>query len=348
HKIDQYVLANNIEINVVSEKSMIKKRYLFHTEEMLRNNPNMCEFSAPSFDVRQKMLATQIPNLGKEAAIKAIEEWGQDKSKITHLIFCNTGCVQTPGSDFQLTKLMGLNPTVKRFMINMQGCFAGGTTLRLAKDLAENNKGARVLVVCSESIVFCFRGPKEGHIDSLISQMLFSDGASALVVGSDPVEILEERPIFQILSASQTIISETEGAVSLDVQEAGLLVHLAKEVPAKIADKIEGILMDAFEPLGISDWNSIFWAAHPGGKAILDKIEKNLSLEKDKLRASRNVLSEYGNMISACVFFILDDIRRKSIHDSLGTTGEGHEWGVLLGFGPGLTVETVVLQSVPL
>ncbi|KVI08857.1 Chalcone/stilbene synthase, N-terminal [Cynara cardunculus var. scolymus] len=30
------------------------------------------------------------------------------------------------------------------------GCFAGGTVLRLAKDIAENNKGSRVLVVCSE------------------------------------------------------------------------------------------------------------------------------------------------------------------------------------------------------
>jgi chalcone synthase len=57
------------------------------------------------------------------------------------------------------------------------------------------------------------------------------------------------------------------------------------------------------------------------------------------------VLSEFGNMSSASVLFILDDMRRKSVENGLKTTGEGLEWGVLFGFGPGLTVETVVLHS---
>ena len=45
-------------------------------------------------------------------------------------------------------------------------------------------------------------------------------------------------------------------------------------------------------------------------------------------------------------FLILDEMRKKSREDGLQTTGEGLEWGVLFGFGPGLTVETVVLHSV--
>ncbi|GMN28188.1 hypothetical protein TIFTF001_049435 [Ficus carica] len=51
-------------------------------------------------------------------------------------------------------------------------------------------------------------------------------------------------------------------------------------------------------------------------------------------------------MSSACVLFILDEMRRKCAEDGLKTTGEGLEWGVLFGFGPGLSVETVVLHSV--
>ena len=52
-------------------------------------------------------------------------------------------------------------------------------------------------------------------------------------------------------------------------------------------------------------------------------------------------------MSSACVvLFILDEMRKKSVEDGLKTTGEGLEWGVLFGFGPGLTVETVVLHNV--
>lgn len=39
-----------------------------------------------------------------------------------------------PGADYQLTKLLGLKPSVKRVMLYAQGCSAGATVLRLAKD----------------------------------------------------------------------------------------------------------------------------------------------------------------------------------------------------------------------
>ncbi|KAL5061362.1 hypothetical protein RYX36_032966 [Vicia faba] len=137
----------------------------------------------------------EVPRLGKEAATKAIKEWGQPKSKITHLIFCTTSGVDMPGADYQLTKLLGLRPYVKRFMMYQQGCFAGGTVLRLAKDLAENHKGARVLIVCSEVTAVTFRGPSDTHLDSLVGQALFGDGAAALIVGSDPVPEIEKTYI---------------------------------------------------------------------------------------------------------------------------------------------------------
>ncbi|MEG7718316.1 hypothetical protein U2195_14835, partial [Listeria monocytogenes] len=83
---------------------------------------------------------------------------------------------------------------------------------------------------------------------------------------------------------------------------------------------------EAFKPLGVHDWNSIFWIAHPGGPAILDQVEIKLGLNSDKLAASRNVLAEYGNMSSACVLFILDEMRRRSAEAGQATTGEGLEW----------------------
>ncbi|KVI08858.1 Chalcone/stilbene synthase, N-terminal [Cynara cardunculus var. scolymus] len=149
------------------DKSMIRKRYMHITEEFLKENPNMCEYMAPSLDARQDVVVVEVPKLGKEAATKAIKEWGNAKSKITHLIVCTTSGVDMPGADYQITKLLGLRPSVKRFMMYQQGCFAGGTVLRLAKDIAENNKGSRVLVVCSEITAVTFRGPNDTHLDSL-------------------------------------------------------------------------------------------------------------------------------------------------------------------------------------
>ncbi|XP_020207460.1 chalcone synthase [Cajanus cajan] len=328
----------------ICEKSMINKRHMHLTEKMLEENPTLGTLKEPSLNVRHDILVEEIPKLGAKAASKAIKEWGRPKSDITHLIFCSTGGVDMPGADYQLVKLLGLNPFIKRFMFYQQGCFAGGTALRLAKDLAENNIGARVLVVCSEITVSIFRGPSETQLDMIVALSLFGDGASSVIVGSDP-DITIERPLYHLVSAAQTILPNSEGAVEGHLREHGLTVNLHGNLPHWIRDNIEKTLEEAFHPLGIRDWNSLFWVTHPGGAAIFKLVEERLGLKADKLRAAKKVLSEYGNMSSVCVLFILDEMRRWSIKEGKSTTGEGLKWGVLHGFGPGLTVETVVLHS---
>ncbi|XP_073006731.1 chalcone synthase-like [Typha latifolia] len=331
----------------ICDMSMIKKRYFQLSEEILKENPNICAFMAPSLDARQDILSEEVPKLGKEAATKAIEEWGQPKSKITHLIFCTTTGVDLPGADYKLTKLLGLRSNVNRFMLYQQGCFAGGTVLRLAKDLAENNRGARVLVVCCEMTVSLFRVPSEANLDTLVGQVLFGDGASSVVVGAEP-DLAIERPLYELVYASQTILPDSDGAIGGQLREVGLTFRLLKSVPDLISKNIEKSLIDAFTPLGINDWNSIFWVVHPGGRAILDQVETKLGLHKEKMAVTRHVLSEYGNMSSACVLFVMDEMRRRSVEGGKTTTGEGLEWGVLFGFRPGLTMETVVLHGLPI
>ncbi|XP_031281202.1 chalcone synthase J-like [Pistacia vera] len=327
------------------DRTMIKKRHSHITDEIMTENPNMRAYKAPSLDTRQDMAEVLISELGKEAANKAINEWGQSKSKITHLICCTTMGPSMPGIDYRIVKLLGLDLSVKRLMLYQQGCNAGGTVLRIAKDLAENTKGARVLVVCSETTLVGFRGPNETDCDVLVCHSLFGDGAAAVIVGSDPMPGVE-NPIFELVASAPTLVPDIPNAICGSIREYGLTIHIGKEVPDLIANHIENRLVEVFHPLGISDWNSIFWATHPGGRAILDQVEAKLGLKPEKLRASRHVLAEYGNMSCVTVLFILDETRKRSIADGLKTTGEGFEWGVLFGFGPGLTIETVVLHSV--
>ncbi|KAJ6794584.1 putative chalcone synthase 1 [Iris pallida] len=303
------------------EKSMIKKRYMYLTEEILKENPNVCAYMAPSLDARQDMVVVEVPKLGKEAAARAIKEWGQPQVEDHPRDLLHHQRRRHARGRLPAHPPPRPPPSVKRLMMYQQGCFAGGTVLRLAKDLAENNRGARVLVVCSEITAVTFRGPSESHLDSLVGQALFGDGAAALVVGADPVEGVE-RPIFEMVSAAQTILPDSEGAIDGHLREVGLTFHLLKDVPGIISKNIEKSLVEAFEPLGIADWNSLFWVAHPGGPAILDQVEAKIGLKPEKLRATRHVLSEYGNMSSACVLFILDEMRRRS-----GRGGEGDDRG---------------------
>ncbi|KAK1271380.1 Chalcone synthase 4 [Acorus gramineus] len=329
------------------EKTAVRKRHFYLTEEMLEANPSLIEHGAPSLDARQDLVVDEVPRLGMEAAVKAIKEWGLPKSKITHLVFCAAAGIDMPGSDYKLMRLLGLNHNVKRVMIYQQGCFAGAASLRIAKDLAENNRGARVLVVCVEITAVTFAGPSDTHLDTLIGQSLLSDGAASIIVGADP-DAETEHPLFQVVSASTTIIPESHGAIDGHLREQGVKFDLMKEVPTFVSKNVERVLVEAFKPIGITDWNSIFWVTHPGGPYILSAIEKEVGLKEGKLRTAWHVLKEYGNMSSVCVYFILDEMRRRSALEGKATTGDGLDWGVLFGFGPGMTIECLTLHSVPI
>ncbi|KAL3696522.1 hypothetical protein R1sor_010598 [Riccia sorocarpa] len=294
----------------ICNNSGIKQRYFHCTEEILKANPQMCTYQDASLDVRQDIAIREVPRLAEKAAIQALTEWGQPRSQITHVVFATTSGVNMPGADLTLTRLLGLSPTVNRTMLYQQGCFGGATVLRVAKDLAENNKGARFLTVVSELTCVTFRAPNEEHLYNLVGSAIFGDGASCLIIGPDPVPKVE-RPHFEIHWNTLPIFNK------------------------------------AIEVAGSPAWNDIFWCVHPGGRAILDEVEKTLNLRPEKMAATRKVFYDYGNMSGASVLFVLDQMRKQSAELNAATTGEGCEWGLVVGFGPGLTVEVSVLKALP-
>ncbi|CAL5078099.1 unnamed protein product [Urochloa decumbens] len=215
--------------------------------------------------------------------------------------------------------------------------------LRLAKDLAENNCGARVLVACVELTVTSFRGPRDSDtFDTLIPQALFGDGAGAVVVGADTAA--GERPLFEMVSAAQTTILGTEHLLNMRLGEGGIAGDISFDLPSFAAENLEPCLLDAFRQLAIGGaerkWNDLFWVVHPGSRGILDHIDAALRLDPGKLAASRAVVTDYGNMLSVTVIFVLEELRRR-----MDEEGDEAEWGIMVGFGPGFTVETMVLHA---
>ncbi|XP_044952536.1 bisdemethoxycurcumin synthase-like [Hordeum vulgare subsp. vulgare] len=339
-----HLTALKAKFKRVFQKLGVEKRYLHHTEELIRAHPEFLDDEAASLDARLDIVATAVPDLAAEASRKAIAEWGRPAADITHLVVTTNSGAHIPGVDFRLIALLGLRPSVRRTMLYLNGCFAGSAALRLAKDLAENNRGARVLVVCAELTLMLFGGPKEGSFERLIHQGLFGDGAGAVVVGADPLGP-GEHALFEMMSAAQTVIPDSDDAITMHVTKGGFGGNIStRQVPVFIGDNVERCLHDSLEPLGIAaKWNDLFWAVHPGSSAILDRIDTVLQLESEKLAASRRVLSDYGNMFGVTIIFVLDELRRR-LREQQGVGGVP-EWGVMMTFGPGLTVETMVLHA---
>ncbi|KAG6544988.1 hypothetical protein Mapa_013680 [Marchantia paleacea] len=119
----------------------------------------------------------------------------------------------------------------------------------MAKDFAENNRCVRDLVVASEITCVTFRPPDESHVDGLVGSALFGDGASAVIVGSDPKPDQEEAE-FEICWSGETILPDSDGAIDGHLTEAGLMFHLLKDVPRLISKNMDKTLHQSKKNVG--------------------------------------------------------------------------------------------------
>ena len=109
---------------------------------------------------------------------------------------------------------------------------------------------------------------------------------------------------------------------------------LSGKVPGEIG---KALAVSGAEVLGSRVKDDItLWGVHPGGKSVLDAVEKGLALDSTALHASREVLDRFGNMSSATVMFVLERLMREA------ASGER---GCAMSFGPGLTAETMLFHA---
>ncbi|KAL5075659.1 hypothetical protein RYX36_014643 [Vicia faba] len=226
----------------------IEKQHVVLTQEFLSQNTKNGNYDSLSLEKRLKLPTEEVVKLAKEASLKAIKEWGQPISQITHLIFYITSCFGSiPGLDSRLARLLNPKPAINRLMMFVYGCHAGGTILRVAKGVAENNVGSRVLVVCSETMLASLQTPSVKYLSSdvILGHALFDDGATVVIIGSDYDLSIDENSLFKIVSASQTIVPDAENMIrGQPGQMARLVYHLDKDLPNIMTNSVKKCLID--------------------------------------------------------------------------------------------------------
>lgn len=204
-----------------------------------------------------------------------------------------------------------------------------------------------MLVVTAETTVLGFRPPSRDRPYDLVGAALFGDGAAAAVVGAEMERGEEKAGFLEMELAKQEFLAGTAGVIDGEIGEEGLSFKLGRDLPEVIEGRIEGFcrrLMGGMERKNGSGFNDLFWAVHPGGPAILNRVEKKLGLWPEKLRWSRRALSDYGNASSNTVFYVLDYMREEMKRKKKSGEG-GEEWGIVLAFGPGVTIEGILVRS---
>ena len=268
-------------------------------------------------------------------ALRAIRNCWEDEYKadsFTHLITVSCTGMYAPGLDIELVEALSLPSHIQRTGIHFMGCYAAFNALKVADSICRSNPEARVLIVCVELCTIHFQNRKDE--EALLSNALFSDGAAAAVVSSEP-----HPGSLEMISFYNDIEHSGKEDMTWDIADFGFEIRLSTYVPDLIQNGIEALTHNLLEHLEVSLEHIDHYAIHPGGKKILRVIEQCLAIPPEKSKSSHQVLSENGNMSSPTILFVLNKI--------LENQTNGQPENILsFAFGPGLTMESMLLKSV--
>ncbi len=282
----------------------------------------------PTLEQRMSEFRQWAAPLSMQAITRCLD--GFPVQDITHLITVSCTGMSAPGLDLEILELMGLPPTTFRTSINFMGCYAAIQALRVADAISKADTKANVLVVCTELCTLHFQ--KDSTQDSITSSLLFADGAAAVLVSGN-----EEQDGLLIEHFYSKVSSKGKKDMAWELSSKGFLMTLSGYVPELIEEDFENIVSECLRGPGLHTSDIDHWCIHPGGKKILEAVHKSLGFINGQLQPSYDILRDYGNMSSATILFVLQNImngRAKANDRIFGAA-----------FGPGLTMETFILRA---
>jgi predicted naringenin-chalcone synthase len=263
-----------------------------------------------------KLFEQSAPVLMRNAVDRlALSE--KERAGITHvLVTCCTG-LYSPGLDFEIVEHLGLSAGVERTMVGFMGCSAAINALKLARHIVRSDPKAGVLMLNLELCTLHFQETQE--LEQVLSFLVFADGAAASLITA-------REQGFALDSFKAVMVTKTRGLITWKIRGQGFDMVLSGQVPGELGRALhEGELMAEGDGIDL-------WAVHPGGRSVLDAVQKGLELPPEALAESREVLSCFGNMSSATVMFVLQRMMQQA---------RPGQHGCAMAFGPGLTAETM-------
>jgi predicted naringenin-chalcone synthase len=327
----------NRYIDSIYQNSEIDSRYscISNPDEFFKVNDDG-KVEIPTTKQRNDLFTTEARKLFVDTARGAIENCpGVSFDDITHLVTVSCTGFFNPGPDYAIIEGLHLNKNVQRYNIGFMGCHAAFPALRLAKQICQAEPDAMVLVVAVELCTLHLQLKED--LDSLLGGAIFADGAAGVIVSSK--KPAPSQNAFEMKHFESTLIPDSREQMAWTIGDTGFEMVLSQYIPRVIQSNIRAIVEPILAQQGISIADIDHWAVHPGGKAILDRIEESLGIE-GKIETSRAILRQFGNMSSATILFVLKRILENAVNN-------GNNSVLAMAFGPGLTVETALLEKLP-
>lgn len=322
---------NNEKYKNIFLNSGISSRYT-----VLENPANYFYSRKRSTRDRNEIYQKHAYELCAKSIERCLDETGTSPQEIDDLIVVSCTGVNIPGLDILMAKKFGMRADLQRTSILFMGCYAAFPALRKSLEYTNFKPGSKCLIVCIELCSLHFQYNET--IENVVSSSIFADGcAVALIEATDKSDVPSGNKMPAIIDSFVHTQYDTTEHMAFILTDEGFQMNLSAYVPDILKVNAENFIAELLERNGLKKENIDYWLIHPGGIKIVNYLQQSLGLSEEQVKYSKKVLNDYGNMSSATVLFVLKEL----LNDNISKPGDN---AVMMAFGPGLTMEAILLK----
>lgn len=313
-----YVMGQEEVLDLLGYRSPLARRIFLNTGIKKRH------FAMMPLGRSWQELREENPKVALELSLQAVNlcldgRWSP--KEIDLLVFCSVTDYNTPALGYRIAKALGLREDVAFTNIEGQGCQSLIPGIQRAYDFCVARGGIALVVNC-EICSSTYFPSDENDLENVMTNSLFADGASAVLITSEDDN--PEHP--EILDFQSLYSPDCLDILGYTWVDGRLKCRLDRSVPERIPPLLNEAVRRLLSRNGLSVEDVSYWAIHPGGPAILRRVERLLGLTEEQTWASWVTLSEYGNVSSVTLALIAKKVRESY-------RGPGYAVGVTMGAG---------------
>jgi predicted naringenin-chalcone synthase len=269
--------------------------------------------------------------LGRDAVTAALAEAGLRPADVGLFATVTTTTHSAPGLD-ALAPELGLRGDVETLSLGPMGCYAAVPAVSACAHWVGVRR--RPAVLLAVDLFSPHVQPPPYDMEQAVVLTLFGDGAAAVVLLPDEPGV----PGCDVVDAEQLTAPAHADDLQVHMGDSGLRIRLRPSMPDVVASSVAIPVRTLLARHRLRWADVAWWAVHPGGRRILDRVDEALGLPEQSMATAREVMREYGNTAAPAVLGVLRRLQ------SARPLAAGRH-GVVLACGPGATVWALLLRG---
>ena len=279
-------------------------------------------------DRRIERFTKRSIELSAEAIGSALGRAGVGVKDVSGIVVNTCTGYICPGISTYLIERLGLSRSIRAFDMVGSGCGGAIPNLQAAEALVRTGG-----VVVSVSVEICSATLQmDNDLSLILSNALFGDGAAAAVLWDRPEG-------WELVASATRYVPEQRETIRYVHKRGQLHNQLSLKLPDLVKKAAAEVVADVLEERSLTVDNVKHWALHTGGEKIINAVRDEIGIPEERLSATRKVLSEFGNMSSPTVWFVMDEIGRNSVAPG--------DWCIMVAYGAGMSAHAYLLRKGP-